>query len=390
MGAEISFAVSRVPDMLFGNASLDQIGRRLSQTHPSSRAFLIADRAMVNNGVVDRVSALLEGQISVFSGFSGEPTINHVRDSISKARRSGADIVIGLGGGSALDLAKITAVCATSPAGPDHYAMGAHPLPDDTLPIIAIPTAAGTGSEANGSAIYADAKGRKVWIFGQKTKPELAILDPELTVSLPPHLTAWCGLDAFIHAFESATNRYTNSVTQHYSLKALQLVAGSLERAVTTPDDLSARADLLLGAFYAGYAIDNTGTAIAHNLSHALAMFGHVHHGLATALSFELTLPWVIELPDPSLDLAATACGLKSATDLPAFFTDLMDRLKIERRLPKQFAGLTSDTLAEEMAEAEHKPMLLATTRLADEDDIAFIAKRIVDQLVPSATVTDP
>ncbi|MEM8915883.1 MAG: hypothetical protein AAGC83_08600, partial [Pseudomonadota bacterium] len=106
--------------------------------------------------------------------------------------------------------------------------------------------------------------------------------------------------------------------------------------------------------------------------------------------SFELTLPWVIELPDPSLDLAATACGLKSATDLPAFFTDLMDRLRIERRLPKQFAGLTSDTLAEEMAETEHKPMLLATTRLADEDDIAFIAKRIVDQLVPSDIATDP
>src|SRR5262249_51941699 len=190
--------------------------------------------------------------------------------------------------------------------------------------------------------IFAGPEGKKLWVWGPETKADLVILDPVLTKTLPASLTAWCGLDAFIHAFEAATNRNTHRGAQFYAHQALRLLTGSLETAVKQPDNIAARGDVLLGSCFAGIAIDNCGTAIAHNVSHALAGLGPVHHGLATALGFEATLPWLVEADTADLDAAAKACGLSDALALPGFVSGLMDRCDIERALPKAFADFAA------------------------------------------------
>jgi len=213
-------------------------------------------------------------------------------------------------------------------------------------------------------------KGDKVWIWGPETKADLALLDPELTVSLPPALTAACGLDAFIHAFEAATNKKTHRGAQLYAHAAIRLIAGSLARAVADPADIEARGDLLLGSCYAGVAIDQCGTAVAHMISHALASIAPVNHGFATALAFEATLPWLVEHATHDMQTACEAAGLASAAYLPGFISSLMDQCGFQRTLPPAFAGVTADDLAGAMRAPGQAPMRAATVREIFDADI--------------------
>jgi alcohol dehydrogenase class IV len=196
------------------------------------------------------------------------------------------------------------------------------------------------------------------------------LLDPALTRTLPANLTAWCGLDAFIHAFEAATNRNTHRGAQFYAHEALRLITRSLETAVKEPGNIAARGDVLLGSCLAGIAIDNCGTAIAHNISHALAGLAPVHHGLATALGFEATLSWLVEADTADLNAAAAACGADSLAALPAFVSGWMDRCGIVRALPKAFDAFTAADLAAEMRAAENHPMRRSTIREVSDADI--------------------
>ncbi|WP_457587041.1 hypothetical protein [Ensifer canadensis] len=204
------------------------------------------------------------------------------------------------------------------------------------------------------------------------------LLDPILTTTLPAHLTAWCGLDAFIHAFEAATNRNTHRGAQFYAHEALRLLTASLETAVRDPGNLQARADVLLGSCYAGIAIDNCGTAVAHNISHALAGLASVHHGLATVLGFETTLGWLVDVDTADLNAAARACGLPGASDLPAFVSRLMDRCGVVRALPTGFEAFGAADLAAEMRAQENQPMRRSTIRPIGDADIDRFAASIM------------
>lgn len=332
---------------------------------------LIVDSFLARSGLGESVRASLAEAgvtVRVYSDFSGEPKLSYLRAAIEIA--TGTELVVGIGGGSALDIAKITACCAASGEDPMFYALAANPLPRNPLKKIMVPTTAGTGSETSATNIFAGPEGRKLWIWGHETKADLVILDPSLTTTLPANLTAWCGFDAFIHAFEAATNRNTHAGAQLYSHEALRLITSSLETAVREPGNIEARGNLLLGSCFAGIAIDNCGTAIAHNISHALAGLAPIHHGLATALAFEATLPWLVEADTAALNAAARACGAGSAVNLPAFVSDWMDRCGIARALPTAFAPCGKDDLAREMRAPENQPMRRSTVREVGDVDI--------------------
>ena len=130
----------------------------------------------------------------------------------------------------------------------------------------------------------------KVWAWGEELKPDVAILDPELTVGVPPQVTAATGLDALVHAIEAATNKHRNDGNDLYCLKAISLIAANLERAVKHPHDLEARGAMLLASCYGGIGIDNCGTALAHNISHAVADLAPIPHGRATGLAMLATM----------------------------------------------------------------------------------------------------
>jgi alcohol dehydrogenase class IV len=259
-----------------------------------------------------------------------------------------------------------------------HYALAANPLPRNPLRKNMVPTTAGTGSETSATNIFTGEAGKKLWIWGAESKADLVILDPGLTVSLPANLTAWCGMDAFIHAFEASTNRNTHTAAKLFGHEAMRLIAENLETAVKERGNLEARGHVLLGSCYAGVAIDNCGTAIAHNVSHALAGLAPIHHGHATALGFEATIAWLVEQPTEDLVEAAWACDLADASELPAFVSGLMDACAIERRLPAAFAAFSTDDLAREMLAPENQPMRRSTIRDVSEADIAIFADRIM------------
>lgn len=373
------FSTSFIPEIRFASGAADGIAAAASAFGSVSRAAIVMDGFLARSGMGEKLVAALKAEgiaATVYSSFSGEPKLSHVEAAAEAAK--GADLVIGIGGGSALDIAKVAACCAASGENPMYYALAANPLPKNPLKKIMVPTTAGTGSETSATCIFAGPDGKKLWVWGPGTKADLVILDPALTMSLPDDLTAWCGLDAFVHAFEASTNRNTHAGGQFYGHHAMKLLTAHLERAVRAPGDLEARGAVLLGSCYAGIAIDNCGTAIAHNISHALAGLGPVHHGLATALGFEQTIGWLVEAETPELAAAAQACGLASASALPAFVTAWMTACGIERRLPAAFAAFTADDLAREMKAPENQPMRRSTVREVGDDDIDHMASAMM------------
>lgn len=375
----VTFSTSFVPEIRFGNDLHRTIGAAAAGLGNIKSAALVIDGFLARSGLADTiVASLAENGIGtkVFSDFTGEPKLAHVRAATETVK--GADLVIGVGGGSALDIAKIAACCAASGKDAMHYALAANPLPKNPLKKIMVPTTAGTGSETSATNIFAGPEGKKLWIWGAETKADLVILDPALTATLPANLTAWCGMDAFIHAFEAATNRNAHAGGKFYAHEAIRLLTSALEMAVKEPDNLEARGKVLLGSCYAGIAIDNCGTAIAHNVSHAMAGLAPVHHGLATALGFEATIAWLVEADTADLNAAARAAGLADAAALPAFVTGLMDRTGIVRTLPAGFSAFDWTALAAEMKAPENQPMRRSTIRDVADADIDHFAATIM------------
>ena len=293
---------SRVPGLLrqsdsrglFGPGRLRAIADDAAAVGDAGKpVVLVVDAALRRLRVAARVVSDLEGagaEVAVFSDVAGEPKQAQIDSATDFVRTTNAGLVICLGGGLAMDIGKVAATVAITGDRPIDFAMDGKPLPRTSIPKICVPTTAGTGSELSATNIFADRRGRKVWVWAAETKPDRVILDPELT--LPPQPTAWTGLDAFAHALESCTNRRRHPANDLFAHTALGLISGALETAVNQPRNLAARSRMLLGSAYAGIAIDNCGAGMAHNISHALAALGSVPHGLATALGLEAVLGW--------------------------------------------------------------------------------------------------
>ena len=367
-----TFTLGRVPEILYGPGRLADLPARL---RPGSRAVLVADPALRGQGITARALELLAKagiEAQVYDGFTGEPKAADVDAAAALAK--GAAAIVGLGGGSALDTAKLSACCAVSGLKAEAYALCATPLPPNRLTLIAIPTTAGTGSEVTRVSVFANAEKRKVWAWGEELKPDVAILDPELTTGVPAPVTAATGLDALVHAIEAATNKQANSGNDLYCLKAVALIAQHLERAVTSPKDLDARGAMLLGSCYAGIGIDNCGTAIAHNISHALADLAPVPHGRATGLAMLATMDWAMEGDRPAFARVAEAMG---ADDPVKAYDRLVRASGIKVSLGGDGLDLGDPArLARHMALPAHAPMRKSTRRYPSDADLLMLAER--------------
>jgi len=376
------FSLNAVPEIHFAPGRAGALADDVAAVAPGAETvLLVADAALVKLGLLAPIQEALEEAglaTDLYADIAGEPKAQQIDDAAEAARTLPADVVVAVGGGSALDIGKVAAAIARADEEAMHYALAANPLPPDGIPAICVPTTAGTGSELSATNIFANKAGKKLWIWGQETKPKRVVLDPELTVTLPADLTAWTGLDAFVHALESCTNRNATAGNSPTSHKALALIAGALETAVKQPGNLAARGDLLFGSALAGIAIDNCGTAVAHNISHALAGLAPVHHGLATALGLEITLAWSVEADDEAFAAAARACGLAEAAALPEWYSALMTRCGVARRLPKAFKAFDAAALAAEMRAPENQPMRRATARPVEDADIKRFAAAVM------------
>ena len=358
------------------------------------KLFLLSDPVMAQSPhLVPLREALADASIGLieFSDFAGEPKMAKMDEIIALTRAEACDGVMGVGGGSALDMAKIVSITLVADRPADDYWMMAHPLPPQSLPSVMVPTTAGTGSESCSTNIIADRNGHKGWVWGPETKPDLIIHDPVLSTSLPASLTGWCGMDAFIHAFEASTNRYAHASARGYGHQALRLIVKALPQAIADGDDLDARQMMLLGSAWAGAAIDQVGTAVAHHISHSMATLAPIHHGHATAIGFEVTLGWIIdglagdEAAIEKFQSIAETLGLADYRDLPQFVSDFMDSCQIDRSLPVSFAQFDKDKLIEQLLADHTQSMRVATAREVTEDAIKDIVTRLANLPVQAA-----
>ena len=302
------------PSMSYGLDRVDTLPEDVSALcGPGARVLIVTDPGVVATGSPQAAARRLASAgmaVDLFDEVASDPSADSIDAAARRARSHRADLILGIGGGSALDVAKLAASVAVADAPAESYAVLANPLPNRAIRKILIPTTSGTGAEMTRTSVYGLDGGRKVWAWGSTLKADLSILDPSMTLGLPGPLTAATGLDALVHAVEAYTHVRSTPVVAGMALQAIALVAGNLERAVTTPGDVEARGRMALGSALAGVAIDACGTGIAHAYGHALGTLAHVHHGRAVALAMRVTLPWsATRRPDLYAPIA-TALGV--------------------------------------------------------------------------------
>ena len=272
--------------LVFGAGTVDQVGKLAAELSPR-RVLVVTDRGIVSAGHAQRVEHALQaaglGTI-IFDQVHENPTSRDVEVCVEVARAAGVDLIVGLGGGSSMDTAKGCNFLLTNGGQmKDYWGVGKAKQP--MLPLIAIPTTAGTGSECQSAALIADEQThQKMACLDPKAAARIALLDPQLTLSQPPRVTVCTGIDAIAHAVETAVTKKRNPVSAMYSREAFGLTMTGFARVLKDPLDIEARGQMLLGAAFAGLAIENSMLGAAHSAANPLTAHFNIVHGQAVGM----------------------------------------------------------------------------------------------------------
>lgn len=265
------------------SAELPEQARRLG----ARRALLVTDRFLEAGGLPARLAAALGAagvDARIFAEVQPDPTDRNVADGLAALREHEADLVVAVGGGSPIDAAKAIAVMAANP-GPLRRYKGYHQIPRAGVPLIAVPTTAGTGSEATRVAVITDSeRAEKMMILDRHLVPAVALVDYELSMSMPPALTAHVGVDTLTHGIEAYVSRKAGPLTDAIALSCVALCARHLERAFEHGADRAARAGMALAACQGGMAFANSSVCLVHGMSRPIGAVFHLPHGLSNAV----------------------------------------------------------------------------------------------------------
>jgi len=377
--------LARVPEIIQGEGALEGLAATLGARVPRGGAILLlADPGLRASGMIDAAAAALTAggyAVIVWDDIQSDPTMAQADAAAALARHERVAAVVALGGGSAMDVGKTVAAVAPAARPVSHYRLCAQPFPPGTLPLVCVPTTSGTGSEATRTAVLAAPDHSKVWLWGDQLKPGQIVLDPALTAGLPPSLTAATGIDALVHAIEASTNANANVANDLYCHEAIRLVVANLLRAIEAPTDLAARAGMQRAATLAGIGIDNCGTAIAHNIGHALASLRPVHHGRAVGLALRATLAWNAA-DDVAGRFAAVAAAMGEPSDagrVAGAYERLLRRAGIRVSLAGEgYDAIRPADLALQMARPENEAMRRSNRRPVGEADLLAFAHEVL------------
>lgn len=280
------FTFETAPKIICEQGGADRLGE-IARNLGISRLFLVTDAGLINAKLIDGALASLAAAniaTTVFSDVLADPPETSVQSAVDAARTAGVDGVVGFGGGSSLDTAKLVALLARTPQTlPEIYGIGLARGP--RLPLIQVPTTAGTGSEVTPISILTTPSHEKKGVVSPLLYPDVALLDSRLTLGLPAAVTAMTGVDAMVHAIESFTTRLKkNPVSDALAIKALQLLYANLLPAVNDGKDATVRENMLLGSLFAGMAFANAPVAAVHALAYPLGGHYHLPHGLTNSL----------------------------------------------------------------------------------------------------------
>jgi alcohol dehydrogenase len=316
----------------------------------AKRVLVVTDAFMVKSGVVARLLAPLQEngmEIAVFDGVQPDPTVQNVRDGLALYRSSGAEAVVAIGGGSPLDAGKAISILTTNPEPLADY-MGYHKIPKAGAPLLAIPTTAGTGSEVTKVAVITDTeRDVKMMILDQHLLPVVALVDYELTLSMPAPLTAHVGVDTLTHGIEAYVSRKASEMTDPIALSCIRLAATHLVKAWEEPGNLAAREGMMLSATQGGMAFANSSVCLVHGMSRPLGLLFHIPHGLSNAMLLPAVTRFSLAGAEARYATVARTMGLCAANasdaSAAASLVEGLEKLNARLEVPRirDFKGAT-------------------------------------------------
>ena len=307
-----------------------------------TRVLLVTDRGVVALGVAEQIRDLLTSAglaVAVFDDVQPDPTDANVAAGVEALQAHRADLVVAVGGGSPIDAAKVIALRTANP-GPLADYMGLHRIKNAGLPLVAVPTTAGTGSEATKVAVITDtARDVKMMMLAAPLMPRVAIADFELTLSMPKPLTAAVGVDTLTHGIEAYVSKQANALTDPLALECISLCAKHLRSAWQNPNDRVARAGMMLAATLGGLAFCNASVCLVHGMSRPLGVAFHIPHGLSNAVLLPTVTRFSVEAAPARYAAVARTIGCAQQSDSDstanAALIDWLEALNRSLELPR-------------------------------------------------------
>lgn len=368
--------------IMTGEGVVGQIGDQAKKLG-ATRVLVVTDKGVAKAGMIDAIEAPLTAaglQVGIYDESVPEPPMESVLAAARQCEEGGYDLVVAFGGGSAMDTAKMVAILPGTGKTVEDY-VGVDLVEKPGLPVIAVPTTAGTGSEVTKVAIFANTRlNVKQGVSSPHLVPAVALVDPLLTISCPPRVSAASGIDAFIHNVEAYTSVNATPITDMYALKGIELISGSIRTAVYQGTNVEARFRMALGALYGGLAFGSAGVTAVHALSYPVGGKYHVPHGDANTLM----LPWVMEhnmlgCLDRFVDVAR-AMGLEvdgyTPREAAEMAVDEMRQLAEDLKLPLYLSDVDIPASAiDELADGAmgQTRLLVNNPRCLTRDDVVAI-----------------
>ena len=369
------FVFTTVPRLKVGPGTAQTLGTE-ARDLGLRRPLLVTDAGLVQLGLIAPIETELAAAceaIAVFDGVTADPSESVVSAALDLARNHRVDGVIAVGGGSSMDVAKVVAVLAVGDQ-PLQDLYGVDQVRSGRLPLVLVPTTAGTGSEVTPVAVITTGATTKAGVSSSVLLPDLALLDAALTLGLPRAATAMTGIDAMVHAIEAYTSKIKkNPMSDMLALRALRLLAGNMDRVLDSPSDLAAREAMLIGSMLAGQAFANAPVGAVHALAYPLGGHYHIPHGLSNSLMLPAVLSFNSSEAEGSYaQLAGELPGTVEASGrgLRTWFEDLIARSGLPATL--QAAGVSAQDLPLLAKDAMLQQRLLVNNPVAVDEAAAL------------------
>jgi len=385
MFEEITF---RTPATFFGMDALGHVGKEAEKLG-AGNVLVVTGPTVKKAGILDKALSFLKAEdlkveVNIQDRDTPEPATDVVEETAEIAKKGDFDVIIGLGGGSIMDVAKMASALVINPGKTKDY-FGKEKVPRRGKPTIMIPTTAGTGAEITKHAIFLDRESNvKKAVASTSLLPDVAIVDPMLTVSCPPHVTASAGIDAFIHAAEPFISKNANAVTEVLALEAVQLITRWLGPAFSDGQDLDARYYMSLGSMMSGMVLNNSGTSLVHALAYPIGGEFHCSHGVSLTALLATCFEFVIVARQDKMIMLAEAMGESveglSAREAALLAPEAIRHLVKSVGLPGSLRelGVKDKSNLQYWAEEAHKEqrLLSRSPRVLSVEDIKEIYER--------------
>lgn len=378
-----NFTFTVPQDIIFGMGSLKRLPELLEK-NGSRKMLLISDRGLESLGVVAKVEDIVKTsgiEVAKFLDVEPNPSVDTVNSATKAYQETESTSIVALGGGSPMDVAKAVGVLAKFGGQITEYE-GAHKVPGKIVPIIAIPTTAGTGSEVTAFSVITDtSRNYKLTVFSYELIPSYALLDPELIMTAPASIAASCGVDALIHAWEAYTSRDASPFSDAMAEKAMELIGANLRRFVANRQDEEAACAMMSGSMFAGIAFAWARLGNIHAMSHPVSAFFHVPHGVANSIllptiveynaladhgRYEKIYNYISKEKEPVMDF------------IPEMLADEARELLKDLGIPSKLSdvGVTEDKIPQMAADAMKSGNILANPRQSAQKDIEMLYRR--------------